>query len=286
MAHRTQFICRRLPSRIYLLVITALFVFVNSQTRGTNVIAEEFRYPIAVAHTSEADFVVDLDLPGVLRLTAGSQPELFCAGAKRFRQPLNRPRCIAIAEDGTVLVGDSAARDVFVVTKSEPPKPLTGGKVGIPMSLAIWKDHLFVADLETRHLLKFPLAGGEPEMFAKLNARGIFADGERLWVVTQEAAQVVTVDETGKVTEVVPERAFAFPHNVVVIAGTAYVSDGYGKAIWQIKAGEKPEVLVKGEPLQGPVGLAVAGTEILIADPQAKQVFRLNPADKVIKPVL
>ena len=156
------------------------------------------------------------------------------------------------------------------------------------MSLVIKGDEVFVADLETRFILKFPLSGGKPETFAEINTRGLFLDSQnRIWAVTQEEAQLVILDEAGKPTPVVSSRVFEFPHNVVVLEdGTAFVTDGYRKAIWQIKQGQAPEIFIEKGELKNPVGLALDGNNLLIADPHAKQIFRLNIETKELKPLL
>lgn len=255
--------------------------------------ASEMEYPIAVAVASDgAALIVDLNLPGVWRQPAeGGAPELLVRGSERLRQPLNRPRSIAVLEDGQILVGDSATREIYVIAAdgSGEPKPLTDGFLGIPMSLSVGPDgNLYVADLETRFVYRLPTSGGQPEIFAKVSARGLYhaADGT-LWAVTPDRQPLVKIDAEGKTEAVVDERAFQFPHNVVVDEeGNAYVTDGYAKAVWKIGSNKEPEKVVEGEPLVNPVGLAMRNGKLLIADPHAKQLFELDLADKSLKPLL
>ena len=254
---------------------------------------DAMEYPIAVAVAPDgAAVIVDLNLPGVWRLPAeGGDPELLVRGSERLRQPLNRPRSIAVLEDGQILVGDSATREIYAIAAdgSGDPKPLTDGFLGIPMSLSVGPDgNLYVADLETRFVYRVPTAGGQPEVFAKVSARGLHHDAEgTLWAVTPDRQPLVKIDGEGQAAPVVEERTFQFPHNVVVDdQGNAYVTDGYAKAVWKIGADGPPEKLVEGEPLMNPVGLAIRDGKLLIADPHAKQLFELDLADKSLKPLL
>lgn len=255
--------------------------------------AKEMEYPIAVAVAPDgAALIVDLNLPGVWRQAAeGGAPELLVRGSERLRQPLNRPRSIAVLEDGQILVGDSATREIYAIAAdgSGDPKPLTDGFIGIPMSLSVGSDgNLYVADLETRFVYRLPTAGGQPEVFAKVSARGLHhaADGT-LWAVTPDRQPLVKINDEGQAEPVVDERAFQFPHNVVVDEeGNAYVTDGYAKAVWKIGSNGQPEKLVEGEPLVNPVGLAIRNGKLLIADPHAKQLFELDLADNSLKPLL
>lgn len=253
----------------------------------------QVEYPISVAVAPDgAALIVDLNLPGVWRQGAeGGAPELLVRGSDRLRQPLNRPRSIAVLEDGQILVGDSATREIYAISAdgSGEPNPLTDGFLGIPMSLSVGPDgNLYVADLETRFVYRLPTGGGEPELFAKVSARGLHhAEDGTLWAVTPDLQPLVKISEGGEAEAVVDERVFQFPHNVVVDdEGAAYVTDGYAKAVWKIDGNGEPEKVVEGEPLMNPVGLAIRNGKLLIADPHAKQLFELDLTDKSLKPLL
>jgi DNA-binding beta-propeller fold protein YncE len=240
-------------------------------------------YPLDVRVAQDGTkYVVDLDLPGVFKIDREGKSSLFQLGTKFLRKPLNRPRCLAIGPNGEVLVGDSSTREVYLLQPGSDPKPLTDGNVGICNGLAILGDQVYAADLETRFVLRFPLVGGKPEIFAKVNTRGLLAapDG-KLWGVTQIEQQLVIFEESGKFAPVVSERIFEFPHNVAVFEnGDAYVTDNYKQGIWKIPSGGKPEIFVSGEPLNRPVGIAREGEDLIVADPHAKKVFRLKLANK------
>jgi streptogramin lyase len=234
-------------------------------------------YPLdAVASPDGTLFVVDRNLPGVWRKSAEGQ-SVFVQGSKKFREPLNAPRCLALTNAGELIVGDSATRDLYKINAEGKPEAITGGKIGIPMDLAIAADGtIYIADLETRTVLKLTPNSKDPELFAKLNARGLCLDAKgNLWVVTQDNEQLVKVTPDAKTEVIVGTRQFDFPHQVAVnAAGDAFVTDGYGKAIWKVSAGQTPQKVIQGEPLINPVVISLMGNELLITDPRAAKVFK------------
>lgn len=247
--------------------------------------AEEMLYPLSVAVAGDdAVLVADRMLPGLLKLQAG-KVEVFFQGKKTFRTPLNAVRAVAVASDGTVYAADSATRDVFKFVDGQPV-PLTQGKIGIPVDIAFDPSgDLFVSDLETQRIWRVPAAGGEPQEVAQLAApRGLFVDGTgRLWAVAAGGEQpLVRIAADGSIEPVVKERVFEFPHDVVVADdGTAYVSDNYARAVWKVAADGTATKWITGEPLKGPVGLAIRGGKLLIADPQAKMVWEADSEGKL-----
>jgi len=247
--------------------------------------AEEMPYPLSVAVAGDdAVLVADRMLPGLLKLQAG-EVEVFFQGKKTFRTPLNAVRAVAVASDGTVYAADSATRDVFKFVDGQPV-PLTQGKIGIPVDIAFDPSgDLFVSDLETQRIWRVPAAGGEPKEVARLAApRGLFVDGAgRLWAVAASGEQpLVRIAADGSIEPVVKERVFEFPHDVVVADdGTAYVSDNYARAVWKVAADGTATKWITGEPLKGPVGLAIRGGKLLIADPQAKTIWEADSEGKL-----
>ena len=247
--------------------------------------AEEMLYPLSVAVAGDdAVLVADRMLPGLLKLQAG-KVEVFFQGKKTFRTPLNAVRAVAVASDGTVYAADSATRDVFKFVDGQPV-PLTQGKIGIPVDIAFDPSgDLFVSDLETQRIWRVPAAGGEPKEVARLAApRGLFVDrAGRLWAVAASGEQpLVRIAADGSIEPVVKERVFEFPHDVVVADdGTAYVSDNYARAVWKVAADGTATKWITGEPLKGPVGLAIRGGKLLIADPQEKTVWEADSEGKL-----
>ncbi|MGN6547616.1 MAG: hypothetical protein ACTHK7_21365 [Aureliella sp.] len=236
-------------------------------------------YPLDTVVDKEGTaYVVDRNLPGVWR-RKDDQVEVFVRGSKRYREPLNAARSIAIDQSGKILVGDSSTREIYRIDGDGKPQPLTGGAIGIPMDIAVRADgSLMVADLETRALFRVSADGKEVKQVAKVNPRGVFVDGQdRVWVVSQDAEQLQIVSDDGKSKAVVDKKTFEFPHQVVVNSrGEAFVSDGYKKAIWKVVEGSAPEIVVSGPPLDNPVGLTLVDDEVVITDPRARQVFRLK----------
>lgn len=258
----------------------------------------DYVYPIAVAVESGDDldgdvlYVVDLELPGVWKVTSEGK-EIYTKGSKRFREPLNAPRCIAVAPGGGILVGDSATRDVYHITGAgAKPKPLTDGRVGVPMTLAVSQDEqtVYVGDAEKMAVMKFPIDGGQPEWVSRVNARGLaFRDETTLVALTPDAASVRAIDTSMEpvarpdkivndptVTTLVNERVFQYPNGLAARDDVLYAADGYGKSVYRLAEDDKPEVWLKGDPLIGPVGIAAGKNAIWVADPQAKKLFALT----------
>jgi len=240
-------------------------------------------YPLdSVASADGTLFIVDRNLPGVWRKT-GDGLSVFVQGSKKFREPLNAPRCLALTADGVLIVGDSATRDLYRINAEGKPEAITGGKIGIPMDIAIAADGtMYVADLETRTVLKIAPNSNTPELFVKLNPRGLCLDSAgNLWVITQDNEQLVKVSPDAKTEVIVSTRQFDFPHQVVVNnAGEAFVTDGYGKAIWKVAGGQAPQKVFQGEPLINPVGISLMGNEWIVTDPRAAKVFKFDSGNQ------
>lgn len=228
-------------------------------------------------------YVVDRNLPGVW-LWREQQLSVFFEASANFRTPLNAPRCLAFDRQGHLLVGDTSTRDIYRFNGSGKPEPITGGKIGIPMDLGLKSDGtLYVADLESHMLLRIPAGTSEVIQVAAVNPRGLFVDShDQVWVISQDNEQLQIVSDDGKSDVIVDHRVFAFPHQVVVnAAGEAFVSDGYKKAIWKIERGRPPQILVSGDPLVNPVGLALVEDRVVVIDPRARTAFRLNDENKL-----
>ena len=236
-------------------------------------------YPLDIVVDAEgAAFVVDRNMHGVWQWK-GEMLVPFFQGSAKFRTPLNAPRCLAFDKDGTLLVGDSATRDVYRVSAGGKAEAITGGQIGIPMDLAVKSDGtIYVADAELRTLFRIPPGSKQAEKVAECNPRGVFVDAQdRVWVVSQNAQQLQIVADSGESEIIVGKRVFEFPHQVVVnAAGEAFVTDGYKKAIWKVAPGGEPQIVFQGEPLDNPVGIALVDDKIVVVDPRARKVFRLS----------
>ncbi len=247
----------------------------------------QMQYPLAAAVSESGTiYVADRNLPGVWKIEGGKLSKFF-EGSKRYRTPLYAVRCLAIDQAGSLLAGDSATRDVYRFDKDGKPVPLTDGGIGMPMSVAVnSKGDLLVADLELHRIWKVPAAGGKPEQVAEVQApRGVCVDEEdNVWVVSHGKNQVVRITNSGQVETVVEGRPFLFPHNIVLGPDkTAYVTDGYSKAVWKIPPGGKPEKWVSGDPLVNPVGLTWRKANLLVVDPRANAVLEISADGKLTK---
>lgn len=241
-------------------------------------------YPLDLCVTEQGlAYVVDRNLPGVWQWKE-QKLTVFFEASRKFRTPLNAVRCLTFDRQGQLLVGDSSTRDIYRFNADGKPEPITGGKIGIPMDIGVKSDGtIYVADLETRKLLRIPARTTEVISVAAVNPRGLFIDNkDQVWVISQDEQQLQIVSDDGKSEVIVDHRVFDFPHQVVVnAAGEAFVSDGYKKAIWKVVRGSPPQIVVSGDPLQNPVGLAVHEDRIVVVDTRARTAFRLNHENKL-----
>lgn len=240
----------------------------------------QIRYPLNLAVDQQGRMsTVDLDLPGVWRIVEKGQPtQLFFRGPGQLRQPMNRPRSIAALADGSVVVGDSGSRNVYRIAAAETELiGLAEGGIGIPMCIAVAPDEktLFVGDAETRMVFRLPMQGGLPQKFAQVNARGLsFADDGILWAVTPDDAAIVVIRPDGAVTKLLQGRPFRYPGGITHLAGKAFVTDGYGRAIWRVNTSGEAKLWYQGTPLKHPVGIATHGeTHFVVADPHQRELF-------------
>jgi sugar lactone lactonase YvrE len=252
--------------------------------------AAEMLYPLSVVADAAGNlFVADRELPGIWRVAEGSL-SLHFKGEKKFGTPLNAVRCLALDHEGKLLAGDSATREVYRFDAEGKPQPLTKAGIGIPVAVAVNKvGKIFVADLELHIIYKVPSAGGQPVEFARVTApRGMTIDAEEnLWIICHREDLLIKLSPEAKKTVVVkgqPLAAPSFPAGIVVGQdGTAYIADGYNKAVWKVTAEGKPAKLAAGEPLVHPVGLAWRGEKLLVADPKVKGLIEVALDGKATK---
>ena len=246
--------------------------------------AAELVYPLGVTADEDGTvYVADRHLPGIWKIQNG-KAEIFFQAEKRFRTPLNAVWSVAIDKDGKLLAGDSATRQVYRFEDGKPVPLLPGVGIGIPIDVHVNQaGEIIVSDQETLRIWKVPAAGGEPEELAVVpGLRRIFIDAEdQIWAVSGGAEPLLRVKPDGTLEPVVKERAFEFPHDVVVLDGTAYVSDNYAHVIWKVGPDGKVEKWIEGEPLIGPVGLSHRDGKLLIADPKARTIFEAGPDGKL-----
>ncbi len=278
------------PSPVWLPVlatVVGLAAFVSARAQDAAP-AKGLVYPldVSVSDDTKTLYLVDRKLPGLWKATQNGKLEVLFQASKKFRTKLNAVRCIAGDGKGGLLVGDSGTREVYRITADGKATPLTGGGIGIAMGIATGSDGtIFVSDLELQRIWSVPAAGGEPKEFAVLPApRGMtFDKSGQLWVVSGGPRnQLVKISTDGKITPIVKDRIFIYPNDVALAAdGTAYVSDGYADCIWKVTADGKASKWVSGKPLDNPVGLDWQGTNLLVVDSRARQIFSITPQAKL-----
>jgi sugar lactone lactonase YvrE len=196
-------------------------------------------------------------------------------------------RCLAFDHQGKLLAGDSSTREVYRFDDAGKPVPLTQGKIGTPISIAVRKNgEILVADKELNVIWKVPAEGGEPVKLAEAaGVMGLCLDqDDQLWVTSHVKIQLRRVSPDGKVENVLTDRPFQMPQYIALDENkTAYITDNYAKAVWKVPAGGTPEKLVEGDPLVGPVGITYIGGKLYVTDPRAKAVFQIEPDGKLTK---
>jgi hypothetical protein len=86
----------------------------------------------------------------------------------------------------------------------------------------------------------------------------------------------------GTAQTLVKGQPFQFPHHVAVGRDDVlYIADNYASCVWKVAPGSGPVKFVEGRPLVKPVGVFWEGKSLLVADPHAKQVFRVDAEGKI-----
>ena len=282
---------RRIPSIRLVLLRNLLVIALLAGLWPVDVAdGAELQYPLSIAAAADGEiYLADNShlFHGVWKI-ADDKLSLYFEASRKFRTPLNAVWCVGIDPKGRLVAGDSSTRDIYRFNADHKPEPLTKGVnagIGIPWSIAFNANgDIFVADLEIRQIVKVPEAGGNAEKFAEIPAlKGITMDSKGwLWAVSHGKDQLLRISPEGKVEPAVTGQPFRWPMNVALDdQQNAYVSDGYGKAIWKIEPEGKPVKWVEGTPLVHPVGIAWQGKRLLVADPQAKGVFEVDAEGKL-----
>ncbi len=249
--------------------------------------AQELQYPVsAVAAADGTIYIADIDAPAIWKLKDGKL-EKFFAASKKFRTPVNRPRCLAIDQKGKLLVGDSSTREVYRFDDAGKPVPLTKGGIGIPRAIVVLPSgELMVSDQELHCIWKVPAAGGTPAKFVAVpGVIAMCADNDgNLWVTSAPKHDLRKISPDGKIENVITDGPLQFPQEVAVDdAKTVYIADNYSKAIWKVPLGQKPEKMAEGAPLVSPSGVTRSGDKLIVTDPHAKAIFQVDAAGKVTK---
>lgn len=240
-------------------------------------------YPVAAVQSEDGvTYVVDRNLPGVWKIENGNA-SVFYKGSKKYREPLNAPRCIAIDGQGRVLVGDSAARNVFVVNSDQEPQPLSATRIGIPMSIAVGKDNrIHVADLELHQILV--LQGGESEpveaqKVASVRApRALAIDQQNnVWVVAGAKNPVQKISPEGEITPVVEGGTLQYPAGIAVATdGRIAITDSYQKSVFQLGEDGSLVALLQGDPLVHPVSVSSLAEQWIVADSRGGSIWSVD----------
>ena len=260
--------------RCILLLISAVF-FSNIASAQDN--SQDFVYPIAISAGENATFVADRRLPGIFSIADGNTSVLY-KGSRQVKSPLSAVRCVAVDNDGSVLVGDSATRAVYRLNAEGALAEITKGKIGIPSGIAILDEStIVVTDLETGAVWKITDAAETSRIAVVPGATGVTIQSGNIIVLSRGANPVVKVGLDGNVTTIVSGRPFGLPLGIATLNDeTLLVADGFKKTIWSVKSDGTFEKLASGEPFIHPVGITTSGDKILVVDSRAKAIFQIQ----------
>lgn len=245
-------------------------------------------HPIDVtANADGAVFVADRNLPGIWKYADGKL-EVYFKAEKKYGTPLNAIRCLAVDGDGNVLAGDSATFNVYRFDEDGKPQPLADGRIGIPMGIATNSaGDVFVSDGELHRIYKLPQPKSDkvkPEVFATVAApRGLaMAAEDVLWVLSGTKDPVRKINADGEVNVVVEGFKLEYAGDIAInSSGSPVVSDSYKAAILTVDESGELNELATGEPLMHPVGMALQGDELLVADSKARTIFKVGKDGKI-----
>ncbi|MCS7238798.1 MAG: NHL repeat-containing protein [Thermoguttaceae bacterium] len=244
----------------------------------------ELIYPLSAVQAPDGSvYVADLHLPGISMIRGGNVSVFFQA-SKKYRTPLNAVRAVTLDAKGALLAADTATSTVYRFEGTEP-RALSERGLWTPMDIAVDQSgNIFVSDLGTHRIWVLRNGQGPPELVTEIRApRGLAIDSQgTLWTVAHGEHQLWRI-VNGKPVPVVQGRPFQFPHDVAFdSAGNAYVTDGYASAIWKVTSAGAVEAWVSGKPLHRPVSIAAIADGFIVADPWAKNVFRISLSKEVV----
>lgn len=262
--------------------LTTGFAFQTLQSVHATTRAAALQYPVATAvDSSGAIYVADLLLPGVWKIE-GDKAAIFHKADKKFRNPLSHPRAIAAIEKDTLLVTDTAARDVFLVKPGEAPKGLTGGKLDVPAAILQLENELYVADTERNEIWKGTLEGKWSKWADVPAPRGLgLGNDKQILVISGKDNILYSLNPTdGKSEKLASGEANSYWTSIAIGKdGIPVVVDAYAKTLWRIESG-KPVAWLKGSPFVHPVHITRSGDNFLVTDSRAKSLIEVTPEGK------
>lgn len=262
--------------------IATTFAFQTLRSVHATTRAAALQYPVASAvDASGVIYVADLLLPGVWKI-AGGKAAIFHQADKKFRNPLSNPRAIAAIEKDTLLVTDTAARDVFLVKTEGAPKSLTGGKLDVPAAILQVENEFYVADTERNEIWKGTLEGKWAKWADVPAPRGLsLGNDKQILVVSGKDNILYSLSPNGGKPEKLASGEAAGYWTSVAIGkdGIPVIVDAYAKTLWRIESG-KTVAWIKGEPFVHPVHITRAGDNFLVTDSRAKAIIEVTPEGK------
>jgi sugar lactone lactonase YvrE len=240
--------------------------------------AVELVYPVDVAVDAKGGiFVADQEAHALLKLE-DDHFVVVAAGEGRPRTPLYGIRHIAPLKGGGFVASDPATMKLYRIDDEGHIEAIPDdNRFVTPWGVAVEPSGAILAvDRVTQRLRRIAKDGTVTDVAHIRAGRAVLFDKDGAIVVLTDK-NLVRVSEGGSTQDLVKSPPFEFPHDAVLHPnGNYYVTDGYARAIWQVKDGSAT-AFIRGEPLVSPQGLAVdSDGNLLVADAHAKSIFRIT----------
>lgn len=223
----------------------------------------------------EDPIIVVGDLPGIMQRVAGIPNSLGANTDTIARNTqLNSPRGLALAEDGTLYVADTGNGRIVAVRPTGHATVLTSQEtceevcLAAPHGLAVAPDgSVWIADPVAHRIFRLDPETRVLEVRAGTGVAGNSADNTPALEAMLNAPAGIAITSSGVVYFTERDghkvRWISGPGGLRTIAGTGEA--GYGEG--------SPATLAR---LNGPTGLALAGTLLYVADEQNNRVREIN----------
>ena len=112
--------------------------------------------------------------------------------------------------------------------------------------------------------------------------KSVLDNNERFTNVAEARERRLIDVASGDVKDIVTGRPFEFPNDLAWAGDHGFVTDIYGNSIFRFTADGESELWHQGDPLVGPVGIAVDDDTVYVVDPKVQKVFTFDRTSKEV----